>query len=145
MKTLLKTLYDALGKTLCHALGILAVTGLLASCASQNGQSTTQIASNLINRQNVVITTPPTTTTTEKNPQTVAIYGKEQSPHAAYKVIGVATVSKYNLLGTKRPDDTVQGMMKGLAASIGGDGLIDVSNNADSIQGQVIQFQKIMI
>ena len=125
------------------ALATVAVAFLLGSCATHKGQSTTQVATNFINQQNVEMTSP--IKYPPKNPQNIAIYSQEQSPHSAYRIIGVAKVSKYNLLGMERQDATVHTMMKKLAASIGGDGIIDVSSNNEGLQANVIAFQKILI
>lgn len=123
-------------------LAAITIAFLLGGC-STTGQSTTQVASNFINRQHVVTTTKETYPA--KNPQTIALYSSDKTPHAPYKVIGVATVSKYNLLGMPRKDDTVHDMMKSLAASVGGDGLINVSSGDENVQANIIAFQKIMI
>jgi hypothetical protein len=123
-------------------LATITVAFLLEGCSTR-GQSTTQVASNFINRQQVVTTTKETYPA--KNPKAVAVYTPDKTPHAPYRVIGVATVSKYNLLGMQRKDDTVHDMMKKLAASVGGDGLINMSTGDESIQANIIAFQKIMI
>ena len=67
---------------------------LLMSC-STSGKSPTQLASNFINNQD--ITTNTKESYPAKNPQRVALYTKDKTPHTAYRVIGSATVSKYNL------------------------------------------------
>lgn len=123
-------------------LATIMVAFLLGGCATK-GQSSTQVASNFINRQHVVTTTQDTYPA--KNPQSVAVYSADKTPHAPYRVIGVATVSKYNLLGMQRKEDTVHDMMKKLAASVGGDGLINMSTGNESVQANIIAFQKIMI
>jgi hypothetical protein len=123
-------------------LTTLALAFLLESCSTP-GQSTPQVASNFIHRQHVVTTTKETYP--PKNPQIVALYINDKGPHAPYRVIGVATISKRNLFGIERQDATLHEMMKKLAASVGGDGLINVSSNNESMQANIIAFQKIMI
>jgi len=80
-----------------------------------------------------------------KNPARVALYQPDQSPHAPYRIIGHARVSRYNLLGTERESVILDDMMKKMAASIGGDGLINIENNDDSVEGHVIAYEKILI
>ena len=75
----------------------------------------------------------------------MAVYQKNQIPHAAYRIIGIASVSKHNILGLERNETTINTMMKKFAVSIGGDALIDIKNNRDVVEAQVIQFQQVMI
>jgi len=93
----------------------------------------------------VLLTACATQCPTPKNPKTVALYQDENSPHAPYRVIGVASVSRHNLFGATRSDDAMQAMMKQTAANMGGDGLIPVSDNADNLKANVIAYQKILI
>lgn len=125
-----------------QCLVITSVVALLSACASQ-GQSPTQLCSNFINQQDVISTT--TGEYPAKSPQTVALYKNSNSPHAPYRIIAVASVSRRNLLGMERSDATMQGMMKKLAANMGGDGLINVSSNNTDLKAHVIAFQKILI
>lgn len=130
-----------------HALLTVCIATFLitgcSTCCSTGGKSPKQLASNFINRQDIVKTTQEIYP--EKNPKTVALYTSDQSPHAAYRVIGIATVSKYNLFGVHRDESILHSMMQNLAASIGGDGLININANERNIQASVIAFQKILI
>lgn len=62
-----------------------------------------------------------------------------------YRVIGVATVARHNIIGVMREDATIHDMMKNLAASVGGDGLINLNEIKDGMQATIIQYQKILI
>lgn len=118
------------------------VVSLLTGCTTK-GQSTTQLATNFLQRQHITSTTdeiyPP------KNAKTVAVFTNEKAPISAYRIIGVAKISKYNMLGLPRPSSTMNEMMKKLAASIGGDGIMNVSNNEEGMEAKVIAFHKILI
>lgn len=119
----------------------ISVIVLLTSCASQ--KSPTQMASNFLNRQSVEMTTKETYTA--RNPKAITLFTEQKTPHTAYRVIGIATVSRYNLIGVERKNNTLEEMIKSLAASVGGDGLIDIQTDRESIRANVIQFQRILI
>ena len=115
----------------------------IASCSTTNVKNPTQMATNLINRQSV---TPLTHQTyPEKTPTTVALYTNDTTPSSAYRIIGIAQVSKYNIFGVSRQPETMNAMMKKLAASIGGDGLIDVNQTDKGTEAKVIAYQKILL
>lgn len=125
-------------------LSIIIVFGLLLnSCYSTVPSCTQQVASNFLYREKVVATTKQMYR--PKNPKYVTLYSKEQKLLTPYRVIGIATISKYNLLGKKRPQETLDDMLKNLAASLGGDALINVTNKGDSIQGHIIQFRRVFL
>jgi len=102
----------------------------------------TQVASNFLQRQHVTKMTDEAFPI--KSTQTISLY-TNNSPLLAYKIIGKARVSKFNLFGKKRQEDTLHEMIKKLAASIGGDGLINIQNNEKELQANVIAYQKILI
>lgn len=114
---------------------------LLASCTPTNHPM--QIASNLIHRQTIITTTKESYPA--KSPQAVALYHNKNKVLTPYRIIGVAKVSKYNLIGKPREEATVHEMLKKLAASIGGDALINIDSNNESMQANVIAFQKILL
>lgn len=120
----------------------ISVMVLLTACSSQ-GQSPTQLCTNFLNRQHVTPTTSGDYPA--KNPQSIALYQNSDSPHAPYRIIAMASVSRHNLLGIERSEATMQTMMKQLAANMGGDGLIDVNKSPNDLKAQVIAFQKILI
>lgn len=80
-----------------------------------------------------------------KSPQTVSLYTSDKTPPSAYRVIGLAKVSRYNLIGSERKEDTVNTLMKQAAASIGGDGIIDINQTNKDVEGKIIAYQKILI
>lgn len=120
----------------------IAIMFALSSCTATR-QSTTQVAANFLNRQSVVATTNEIYPA--KNPEKIAVYTPRKTPHAAYRVIGIAKISKYNMLGMQRQEQTMQDMMKNLAASIGGDGIMNVSHDPKFMHAKIIAFQKILI
>lgn len=117
---------------------------LLTSCASYTGHpSATQLAGNVLHREAVIATSkekyPP------KNPQHIAFYSQEQKPSRPYRIIGIATVSKTNFIGITRREDAIDTIMQKLAASIGGDAVIDMRIDDHNVQANIIAFEKILV
>jgi hypothetical protein len=111
----------------------LTIVTFLSSCSTSHVMNQTKL-------------TPLTHDTyPAKNPRSVSMYTSTNKPNAAYRVIGIAQVSKHNLLGKKRQDDTLDTMIKNLAASMGGDGIIAISETEHEIRGNVIAYQKLLI
>lgn len=78
-----------------------------------------------------------------KNPVGIQVYASGQRPVRPYKVIGTETVSKYNPAGIKRQTAMIHDVMRNLAASIGGDAVIDVHPEDKSLTGKVIIYQNV--
>lgn len=119
----------------------IAISLLLLGCTHPH--SPTQMASNFINRQSVVPTTNETYPA--KSPQHVAVYNNASAPLMPYRVIGVASISKFNLLGVERKEATMHTMLKQLAASAGGDGIINLNSDKNTMQAHIIAYQHILI
>lgn len=119
-------------------LYITMLSLVLTSCATP----TVRTANNYLHKQHVTTTG----NYPAKNPEKIALFQPNQSPLSPYKVIGVAKVATHNRLGMQRPTATMHNMMKNLAASIGGDGLINITpTDKGEWEAHVIQYQKILI
>jgi hypothetical protein len=129
-------------KMFFSVIAMIAVTCLLTSCSS-TGQSSSRMAANFINKQNVVTTTKEPYPA--KSPEVVAFYTSQRKPQRPYRIIGMATVSKYNLFGIQRQEATLQSMLQKLAASVGGDAVINLTHDDQSIQANIIAFEKILV
>ena len=79
-----------------------------------------------------------------KNPQQITLYDSKNTPETSYRVIGTATVSRYNLIGMQRNDVTLQQMIKTLAAANGGDGIINIERETHQISGDIIAYQAVL-
>ncbi len=62
-----------------------------------------------------------------------------------YKVLGEATVSRYNPAGAKRQEATIRDLMRQEAASLDGDGIINIHRGDDKITATVIRYKKVMV
>lgn len=124
----------------CLRFTALLVCITLGACTTE---SPATHANNYLNKQEFTPTTKHRYPA--HNAAKIAIYDEQHSPQAAYRVIGKAKISKYNILGVKRKDATVQNMIKKLAASVGGDAVIDLNQTSDTVQANIIQYQKILI
>jgi hypothetical protein len=119
---------------------ILFVVILLEGCATSKS---TRFSSKLLNNQGVVAITkkryPP------KRPTDVAFYAPQQKPNQPYRVIGMAKVFKRSLLGATKSEQELHETIKKLAASIGGDAVMNFHDTGRSLEGHVIKFEKIVL
>jgi hypothetical protein len=76
-----------------------------------------------------------------RNLQQVSLITKP-SIDRPYKVVGKATVSKYNVAGFKRQEATIRDIMREFAASMGGDALINIQTDDKTISATIIAYQE---
>lgn len=76
-----------------------------------------------------------------KNPLMVTVYTEKQPLPASYTILGQATISKYNRRGIKRQEAYIHDAMRALAASMGGDAVINLNKNDKTVTGTVIAYQ----
>lgn len=80
----------------------------------------------------------------KKNPMEVSVYYSNISltpPYKPYIVIGEAKISNFNKGGIKRQDAIIHDAMRTLAASMGGDAIIDITRTPTAVIGKVISYQ----
>lgn len=116
---------------------IAVYTGLFLSACSIIASSHDQTA----NRQNATPATAKQAAIKLKNPLTVAVYTKKQPLPVPYTILGKATISKYNLGGIKRQEAYIHDAMRTLAASMGGDAVINLNKDNKTVTGTVIAYQ----
>lgn len=75
----------------------------------------------------------------------VTIYPQVSAIKRPYRIIGKERVSRYNLIGLKREDQKMDELMKNLAASMGGDAIINQSSDSQKVEGTVISFEKVLL
>jgi hypothetical protein len=97
-------------------------------------------------KSNTIATPAPTAPiqpqkNTAKNPISVTIYAGKQKPEKPYVVLGHETVSKYNIVGIKRQEANLKDSIRHLAATLGGDAVIEITNQVDSISYTVISYK----
>ncbi len=85
--------------------------------------------------------TPPCLYRRHKNPLQVSLITKAK-PDRPYQVLGIATVSKFNVVGIKRQVATIRDIMRKFAASMDGDALIDIKTTDKTISGTIIAYQE---
>lgn len=76
-----------------------------------------------------------------KNPMTVSFYQTTESLNIPYTIIGNETISKYNTVGIKRQQATIHDAMRTLAASMGGDAIVNIRHDENTVSGTVIAYQ----
>ena len=77
----------------------------------------------------------------KKDPAAISLLKNHEIPPVHYTVIGEATVSKYNVAGIKRQKAIIQDRLRELAASMGGDAVINQRNEGRYVTGTVISYQ----
>lgn len=88
--------------------------------------------------------TPPSPKTQSPaiNPISVTLYTNKQKPEKPFIVLGHESVSKYNKVGIKRQEANLKDSIRQLAATKGGNAVIDITHHPDSISYTVINTDK---
>lgn len=76
-----------------------------------------------------------------KNPLAIKVYSEQKSLNKPYTVLGKAAISRFNPGGIKRQEAYMREAMRDLAASMGGDAVINLDKNGKMVTGTVITFQ----
>ena len=85
--------------------------------------------------------TPPTQAHTSKNPLAITLYSHKQTLVKPYTVIGRTSIPEYNTGGIKRQEACLHDTLRSLAASMGGDAIINILHNNKKVVGTVIAYQ----
>ena len=75
----------------------------------------------------------------------VAFYPREANLKRPYRIIGKEIVSRYNFIGLERRTKTMNEIMKNLAASMGGDAVINITADNLKVEGTVISFERVLL
>lgn len=76
-----------------------------------------------------------------KDPLTIQVYPKGGLSHP-YKVIAKESVSTFNLGGIKRQDAAIHDALRDIAASLGGDAVINITKDETHATGTIVSFEK---
>lgn len=121
-----------------HLIALLIANLALTACNTMVKTDSVQPKTNVAMSQ----TSDPSSTKQVKDHISVALYTGKQKPNKPYVVLGQETVSKYNLVGIKRQEANIHDAMRQLAATLGGDAVIDIATHQDNITGTVISYTK---
>ncbi len=77
----------------------------------------------------------------KKNPMEVSFYSNGKSPETPYAIIGEAKIPEYNTVGIKKQEAIVHDALRKLAASMGGDAVIELKHRNKFIVGKVIAYE----
>ncbi len=105
----------------------------LSSCASVNTARPVNHTQHLTQKTLII--------PQKKNPIEVSVFSNAKNVTIPYKIIGEAKVSNYNRGGIKRQDAIIHDAMRSLAASMGGDAVIDIQRTHNAVTGKVITYQ----
>jgi hypothetical protein len=107
----------------------------LSGCAVTNPPSADKGMKQALNQS--TLPEPPAM----KSPFAVAVYSKGVNPGHPYKVIAKETVSKYNKVGIKRQEAVIHDALRNLAASVGGDAVVNITLEENKVTGEVVRFE----
>lgn len=119
-----------------YLLSVIYIGFALTSCSS-----THQPVNDQKNKPITTTPIPPTASHKKKNPLTVTFYTKGQ-PNVPYTIVGQESISKFNMGGNKRQEANIRDGMRELAAAMGGDAVINIKHDSNSISGTVVAYQK---
>jgi PBP1b-binding outer membrane lipoprotein LpoB len=115
-----------------YPLNIIYIALFLCNCSSMNAPPQP------VTSTTTVITHP------KKNPVEVSFLTNTDLARP-YKIVGKATVSKFNIVGIKRQEATIRDIMRQFAASLNGDALIDVTHNDKAISATIIAYKQVVV
>jgi hypothetical protein len=81
-------------------------------------------------------------TCSTRNPISVQVYAKSTELDHPYKILGKETISKFNSSGIKRQDACIHDALRKLAASLGGDAVINITRDERHVTGTIVAFDK---
>ncbi len=120
-------------------LWVVTMGFVLAGCAAVNSVQPVN------NQAQNTASTPlpeknsPQSRSCHKNPIDVSFLNG-LNPNLPYSVVGNATVSQYNIAGNKRQEAIIHDAMRSAAASMGGDAIINIKRNDNTVSGTVIAY-----
>ncbi len=76
----------------------------------------------------------------KKSPIAIQVYPKGLKPAESYKVLGKESVPQYNLGGIKRQQASIHDSLRDIAASLGGDAIIDIQPSDSTVSGTIVSF-----
>jgi len=74
------------------------------------------------------------------NPEKVVVYHTKK-PKTSYEEIGRVSVDKYNNFAISRSSNEIDKLLREKAASIGGNAIISVTEDFDSVSGVVVKMK----
>jgi hypothetical protein len=90
-------------------------------------------------------TTPATYSYNKKkkpnNPMAVQVYPQGTRLTHPYTILAHESVSKFNAGGIKRQEANIHDTLRDLAASIGGDAVINVKHDSKEVTGTIVSFE----
>lgn len=117
----------------------LLITSLLSSCSTTHTSHHPTSASTPKVQDSSAKPCPKKNQTCPRiNPLAVQVYPKGIQLQHPYKVIAKGTVSKFNQAGNKRQDAMIHDDLRKLAASMGGNAIINVTRDKERVTGTVV-------
>lgn len=80
-----------------------------------------------------------------KDPTLIAFYQEDNSVKRPYRIIGREKVSRFNVIGMQRQSAQVNEIMRKVAASMGGDAVINIRQDEQKLEGTVISYERVLL
>lgn len=79
---------------------------------------------------------------TSKDPISIQVFPDGTQLNHHYKILGQETISKFNSNGIKRQEACIHDALRNLAASLGGDAVINITRDEKHVTGTIVAFDK---
>lgn len=124
-------------KKISLAMLILSSTGCSSTATPE------RLMQRYVYKESVTQNAPYKISSPQKN-KPVAVYQTTELPTKPYRILGKAQVERTNLFGITRQPQTIEHSLKKLAASIGGDAIMNIHSESSHIKADVIGFEKLI-
>jgi hypothetical protein len=119
----------------------ISLSLILSACSSINSQEPVDLSGKSTLNSPLLIKPKCPPPPKKKNPMNVSLYTPGIKPQKNYLVLGNETISKFNQNGIKRQKANIHDLLRNIAASMGGDAVINLRYDQKMVSGTVIKYK----